>query len=99
MKLKNLLFQPLTLNLSVDNEGLHLNGREVKDVLEHQISDEIRLAAARGIVSLIGKVSDGIDHALGADIAVDTAAGLPKTAWSPVETAKDQTNPKKGNRK
>jgi hypothetical protein len=94
MKLKNLLFQPLTLNLSVDNEGLHLNGREVKDVLEHQISDEIRLAAARGLVSLIGKVSDGIDNALGADV------GSAEPPGSSVATVDDpQSNPKKGNRK
>jgi hypothetical protein len=100
MKLKNLLFQPLTLNLSVDNEGLHLNGREVKDVLEHQISDEIRLAAARGLVSLIGKISDGIDHALGSDTPVDTTTDLANSGQSPAETANDlQTNPKKGNRK
>jgi len=99
MKLKNLLFQPLTLNLSVDNEGLHLNGREVKDVLEHQISDEIRLAAARGLVSLIGKVSDGIDHALGAGIVADTPADPVEVSENPAGTANDQTNPKKGNRK
>lgn len=94
MKLKNLLFQPLTLHLSVDSEGLHLNGREVKEVLEHQVSDEIRLAATRGLVSLIGKVNDGIEDVLGGGISPD------EPTRSTVATADDpQVNPKKGNRK
>lgn len=67
MKLKNLLFQPLTFHLSVDNEGIHLNARECKEVLEERISAEIQLAAARGLVSLIDKANDGINHALGTD--------------------------------
>jgi len=54
MKIKNMLFQPLTLQLAADNTGLHLIAREVKEVLEHQVSDEIRRAAARGLVSLTG---------------------------------------------
>ena len=99
MKLKNLLFQPLTLHLSLDNEGLHLNGREVKEVLEHQVSDEIKLAAARGIVLLIGEVSDGIDHAFNAGIVADTPADPVEVSENPAGTANDQTNPKKGNRK
>lgn len=94
MKLKNLLFQPLTLHLSVDNEGLHLNSREVTEVLDHQVSDEIRLAAARGLVSIIGKVSDRIDHALRADSG---ATEPPVTSVATVDDS--QQNLKKGNRK
>lgn len=101
MKIKNLLFQPVTLHLAGDNEGLHLNAREVKEVLKHQVSREIKLAAARGLVSLIGNVNKQIDHALGVETASsDTAAIPPEAPGSPAEPASDtQSNPKKGNRK
>lgn len=63
MKIKNLLFQPLTLHLSVGGEGLHINAREVREILEDRISDEICLAAARGFVSLVGRVGDSLSPA------------------------------------
>ena len=100
MRIKNLLFQPLSLHLSVDNEGLHMNAREVTDVLEHQVSNEIKLAAARGLVSLIGKVSDGIDHALGSEVSDIPEVSSTDDPGSPVSATDDpQTNQKKGNRK
>lgn len=53
MKIKNLLFQPLALHLAGDGEGLHLSARECRQILKERISKEIRLAARRGLVSLI----------------------------------------------
>ncbi len=65
ISIKNLLFQPLALHLATDGEGLHLTARECRDILAQSISQEIQLAAARGLVSLMGKFGEGIDHALG----------------------------------
>ncbi len=56
INIKNLLFQPLALHLATDGEGLHLSSRECKEILTEHISEEIERAAARGIVSLIGKI-------------------------------------------
>jgi len=76
INIKNLLFQPLALHLATDGEGLHLSARECKEILAEHVSDEIQLAAARGLVSLIGKVGDGLDHALGGE----TDEGKPESA-------------------
>ncbi len=65
MKLKNLLFQPLTLNIALDSKGLHLNAREATDILESRISDEILKAEVHGIVSLMNAVDEGITSPLG----------------------------------
>ena len=96
MKIKNLLFQPVTLHLAIDNEGLHLNAREVKDVLERQVSREIRRAAERGLVSIIRSAGKQLDHTL--------IAGITTVPEMPGEKLTDQSNdlpinPKKGNRK
>ena len=61
MKIKNLLFQPLALHLATDGKGLHLSARECREILTEHISDEIRLAARRGLVSLIEKAVDSVD--------------------------------------
>ena len=67
INIKNLLFQPLALHLATNGEGLHLSARECKEILTEHVSEEIQLAAARGLVSLIDKVGDGLDHALGGE--------------------------------
>jgi len=67
INIKNLLFQPLALHLATDGEGLHLSSRECKEILEEHVSEEIQLAAARGLVSLICKVGGGLDHVLGSE--------------------------------
>lgn len=64
INIKNLLFQPLALHLATDGEGLHLSARECREILTEHVSEEIQLAAARGLVSLIGKVGEGLDHAV-----------------------------------
>jgi len=61
--IKNLLFQPLALHLAAGGEGLHLSARECKEILAEHVSDEIERAAARGIVSLIGKAAGETEHA------------------------------------
>lgn len=71
INIKNLLFQPLALHLATDSEGLHLSARECKEILTEHVSEEIQLAAARGLVSLIDKVSGGADHALSGVIRED----------------------------
>ena len=96
MKIKNLLFQPVTLHLAIDNEGLHLNAREVKDVLANQVSREIRRAAERGLVSIIRSAGKQIDHTLITEIT--TAPEIPD--GNPIVLSDDAPiNPKKGNRK
>jgi len=92
MQIKNLLFQPISLNLSLDGCGLHLNAREAVEVLDHQVSDEIKLAAARGLVSLIGSTADAIDHALGSE---PTPAGT----TADIEVTVSTDSPKKGARR
>jgi len=71
-----MLFQPLTLQLAADNAGLHLNAREVKEVLEHQVSDGIRRAASRGLVSLTGDVNEGTDSTDGTVENIRTPAEI-----------------------
>ncbi|MEN6521109.1 MAG: hypothetical protein ABFD46_08175 [Armatimonadota bacterium] len=65
MKIKNLLFQPLALHLAGDGEGLHLSARECRQILKDRISNEIRLAARRGLVSLIEKAVAPEDSSTG----------------------------------
>ena len=62
MKIKNLLFQPLALHLATDGGGLHLSARECRDILTEHVSEEIRLAARRGLVSLIQKAETGLPN-------------------------------------
>jgi hypothetical protein len=93
MKIKNLLFQPVTLHLAIDNEGLHLNAREVKDVLANQVSREIKRAAERGLVSIIGKVVTPAIRIPSNQTSNDTDnASISLVDGMPI-------NPKKGNRK
>lgn len=96
MKIKNLLFQPVTLHLAIDNEGLHLNAREVKDVFERQVSREIRRAAERGLISIIRSAGKQVDHTLITEIT--TAPEIP-SANPPNQSNDMPINPKKGNRK
>lgn len=72
INIKNLLFQPLALHLATDGEGLHLSARECREILREHISEEIERAAARGFVSLMDKVGDGLDHAVGSEAAEET---------------------------
>lgn len=79
INIKNLLFQPLALHLAADSEGLHLSARECREILTERISEEIQLAAARGLVSLIGRAGDEIADALGCESAgkePETAAAV-----------------------
>jgi hypothetical protein len=52
IEIRNLMFQPLSLHLAGEEGGIHLGSRERKTIAEGQLSDEIRVAAARGYVSL-----------------------------------------------
>lgn len=72
INIKNLLFQPLALHLASDGEGLHLSARECREILAEHVSEEIERAAARGLVSLIGKVGEEVDRAVGSETAEDT---------------------------
>ena len=50
--IKNLLFQPLTFQLSGESQGLHLGPRERREISDEHVSAEIRTAAQRGLISL-----------------------------------------------
>ncbi len=52
IEIHNLLFQPLTFHLSGDVRGIHLGSRERKTIADDQLSDEIRAAADRGLVTI-----------------------------------------------
>lgn len=92
INIKNLLFQPLALHLAKDGEGLHLSARECRDILAEHVSEEIQRAAARGLVSLIDKIGDGLDQAGGGSSGEDTLSGA-ETAPEP------QVKQKKGRAK
>ena len=50
--IKNLLFQPLTFQLSGESQGLHLGPRERREISDEHVSAEIRTAAQRGLITL-----------------------------------------------
>ncbi|MEN6358274.1 MAG: hypothetical protein ABFD83_14470 [Armatimonadota bacterium] len=52
IEIRNLTFQPLALHLAGDAGGIHLRSREIKAIAAEQFSDEIRMAAERGFVSI-----------------------------------------------
>lgn len=52
IEIRNLLFQPLTFQLSGSSGSIHLCSRERKILRCDQISAEIRSAASRGFVTL-----------------------------------------------
>ncbi|MHB1001941.1 MAG: hypothetical protein ACYC27_22095 [Armatimonadota bacterium] len=89
MKIKNLLFQPITLHL-YNGEGLHLNARETREVPDALVSGEIRLAAMRGLVSIIG---DTCNH------QTIPEEPIPDLAETAVMQADSVTTQKKGIRK
>lgn len=91
INIKNLLFQPLALHLATDGEGLHLSARECREILADRVSEEIQLAAARGLVSLIGRAGDEIADALGCE-----TVEKPETAAT---VSEQQINRKKGRAK
>ena len=50
--IRNMLFQPLTFSANGNVGGLHLCSRERAVIAEDQLSQEIKSAADRGLVSL-----------------------------------------------
>lgn len=60
IEIRNLMFQPLSLHLAGEEGGIHLGSRERKTISEGQLSDEIRVAAARGYVSL-SEISQNVE--------------------------------------
>lgn len=50
--IKNLLFQPLTFQLAGKGRGLHLGPRESRLVSKKDVSEELRAAEKRGLVTL-----------------------------------------------
>jgi hypothetical protein len=52
IEIRNLMFQPLALHLAGEEGGIHLGSRERMTIPEDQVSDEMRVAASRGFVSL-----------------------------------------------
>lgn len=91
INIKNLLFQPLALHLATDGRGLHLSARECREILTEHISEEIRLAAERGLVSLIKKAIDPVDSVAGSNPKSPKAA-----APVPAQTEEPKVEQKKG---
>ncbi|MHB1000755.1 MAG: hypothetical protein ACYC27_16055 [Armatimonadota bacterium] len=87
MKIKNLLFQPITLHF-INGEGLHLNAREEREFISVLVSGEIRLAEMRGLVSISDKFEP-----------VYPEKPIPDLAETAVIQAEPITNSKKGSRK
>lgn len=63
INVKNLLFQPLAFHLAADGKCLHLSARECRQLPKEHISKEIRLAARRGLVSLVENAAGPVDVA------------------------------------
>lgn len=91
LNIKNLLFQPLALHLATDGEGLHLSARECREILTEHVSDEIQLAAARGLVSLINKSDDSDDSALNTEAGEDVPASMSEASEQQVRQKKGKT--------
>ncbi|MHB9038486.1 MAG: hypothetical protein ACYC64_17680 [Armatimonadota bacterium] len=52
IEIRNLTLQLLTFHLAGDSGGIHLRSREIKTIAADQLSDEIRVAAKRGFISI-----------------------------------------------
>lgn len=50
IEIKNLQFQPLVFHLA-GNKTIHLGSRELVSIASRDMSDEVRLAEQRGLVS------------------------------------------------
>ena len=75
MKIKNLLFGPLTLHL-LDGTGLHLGSRESRQTPAELISEEIRLVAKRELIKLVDAAIDTTEPAIGSETAeIDSKKG------------------------
>jgi len=59
IEIRNLTFQPLTLQLAGGKGGLHLGPRQRKPIPDSQLSAEIRTAAKRGFVTATALVLPG----------------------------------------
>ena len=103
MQIKNLLFQPLSFNAAPDNEGFHLYAREFTEIPDEKISDEIRLAAERGLIALINVLEEPNQEpteflAAGEVLATESMSLASNMALDTAE-ADTQTIIKKGTRK
>lgn len=52
IEIRNLLFQPLIFQMAIEQRGLHLGSRQRKLIEDTEVSEEIRIAAKRGIIEL-----------------------------------------------
>ncbi len=52
IEIRNLLFQPLTFQLTGEEHGLHLGPRQTRSVEDALVSDEIKTAGERGFLDL-----------------------------------------------
>lgn len=53
IEIRNLLFQPLTFQLSGEQRGLHLGPRQRRLIEDAHVSEDIRSAAKGGFVALM----------------------------------------------
>ena len=52
INVKNLLYQPLTLNLAVSKRTLYMRPREIHSINKEEVSKEVMSAQKRGLVQL-----------------------------------------------
>ena len=81
IEIRNLMFQPLAFHLAGEEGGIHLGSRERRTIPEDQLSDEIRVAAARGFVSL-SEVTESTQTDPRAETTDDEHVAEPATADS-----------------
>ncbi len=81
IEIRNLLSQPLAFQLAGRQSGLHLGCRERKTVRDAQVSEEIRIAAKRGLIDL--RVLEQADQPEGPPMISDDSLSPPEAAAQP----------------
>ena len=79
IEIRNLLFQPLTFQLTGEEHGLHLGPRQTRSVEDALVSDEIKTAGERGFLDL-KIIPPEFDPETMMTTPVDTADGGSDTA-------------------
>ena len=76
--IKNLLFQPLTFQLAGAGQGLHLGPRESRLVSKKDVSDELRAAVQRDLVTLTQVVKPPKARGKAASASQTRSKAIPK---------------------
>ena len=82
IEIKNLLFQPLSLHRR-DGTGIHLGPRRRATIEDEAVSEEMRRAEARGVVSLAPLAEAGSPDSPEPQVVLALPSADPPTAEDP----------------